>query len=64
MIAFKKKAKTTKCSNHSTFSITAHTAKIAMGYLKEGLSGKLGMEMDLERKGTRDACRMLRIISE
>jgi hypothetical protein len=55
MIALKKKAKTTKCSNHSTFSITAHTAKIAMGYLEEGLSGKLGMEMetinlDLERK--------------
>ena len=55
MIALKKKAKTTKCSNHSTISIISHTAKIAMGYLEEGLKGKLRMELeminlDLERK--------------
>jgi hypothetical protein len=30
MIALKKKAKATKCSNHSTNSIITHTAKIAM----------------------------------
>jgi hypothetical protein len=31
MIALKKNVKKTKCSNHSTISIIAHTAKIAMG---------------------------------
>jgi len=54
MIASKKKAKTTKCSNHSTISINAHTAKIATGYSEEELKGKLQMELqtinlDLER---------------
>jgi len=51
---FKEESKATKCSNHSTISIIAHTAKIAMGFLEEGLKGKLQMEMqtislDLER---------------
>jgi hypothetical protein len=55
MIVLKNKAKTTKCNNHSTFSIITHTAKTAKGYLEEELSGKLGMELeminlDLERK--------------
>jgi hypothetical protein len=45
-IVLKKKSKTTKCSNHSTFSIIAHTAKTATGYLEEELSGKLGMEFE------------------
>jgi len=43
MIALKKKPKATKCSDHRTISLIAHTAKIVERYLDEGFKRKLRM---------------------
>jgi hypothetical protein len=68
MIALKKKPQATKCKDHRTFSLIAHTAKI--------LTSRRRIEKKIEDvlredqfefrrgKGTRDAIGMLRIISE
>jgi hypothetical protein len=70
MIALKKKPKATKCSDHHTISIIAHTAKIVARILGRRIERKtedaLGEgQFGFRRgKGTRDAIGMLRIISE
>jgi len=43
MIALKKKPQATKCSDHRTFSLIAHTTKIVARYLEEGLKRILRM---------------------
>ena len=58
MIALKKKPQATKCSDRSTTSLIAHTAKIVAKYLEEGLKRKLRMyseniSLDLEEKKER-----------
>jgi hypothetical protein len=69
-IALKKKLKATKCTDHRTISIIAHTAKIAARILSRRIERKtedaLGEDQFGFRreKGTRDAIGMLRIISE
>jgi hypothetical protein len=40
IIALKKKPNATKCIDHSTVSLIAHTAKIIEGYLEEEFKGK------------------------
>ena len=54
MIALKKKPQATKCSDHRTISLIAHTAKIVAKILKNGLERKLRMcseiSLDLEEK--------------
>ena len=70
MIALKKKPQATKCSNHRTFSLIAHTAKIVAKILKRRIEKKIEDVLKEDqygfrrRKGTRDAIGMLRIISE
>jgi hypothetical protein len=70
MIALKKKPKGTKCSDHRTISIIAHTAKRVAIILRSRIERKtvdaLGEDQFGFRrgKGTRDAIGMLRIISE
>jgi len=38
--AIKKKPKATKCSNHCTISLTAHTAKIVVRILRRRIESK------------------------
>jgi hypothetical protein len=70
MIALKKKPQATKCSNHRTISLIAHTAKIGTKILRRRIEKKIedvhgGDQFRFRRgKGTRDAIGMLRIISE
>jgi hypothetical protein len=70
MTALKKKTQATKCSDHRTISLIAHTVKIAARILRRRIEKKiedvLGEgEFGFRRgKGTRDAVGMLRIISE
>jgi len=70
MIALKKKPQATKCSDHRTISLIAHTAKIVAKILRrrteKKIEGVLGEDQFGFRrgKGTRDAIGMLRIISE
>jgi len=70
MIAFKKKPQATKCNDHRTISLIAHTAKIVTKILRRRIEKKteevLGEDQFGFRrgKGTRDAIGMLRIISE
>jgi hypothetical protein len=69
MIALKKKPLATKCSDHRTVSLIAHTAKIVAKIFRRRIEKKiedvLGDQFGFRRgKGTRDAIRMLRIISE
>jgi hypothetical protein len=45
MIALKKKPTSAKCSDHRTIRLITHTTKI-VGYLEEGLKGKLRMHFD------------------
>jgi hypothetical protein len=52
MIAIKKKPKVTKCSNHCTISLIAHTAKIRIvtqGIVRN-IEGVLGSQLDLEEE--------------
>ena len=69
MIALKKKPQTTKCSDHRTISIIAHTsmkvAKILRRRIQKQIEDVLGDQFGFRRgKGTRDAIGMLRLISE
>jgi len=63
MIALKKRA--TKCSEHRTISLTAHTAKI-LSRIERKTEAVLGEDQFgfRSRKGTRDAIGMMRIIAE
>jgi hypothetical protein len=65
----KKKTKATKCSDHRTISLIAHTAKIIGKILKRRIERKiediLGDQFGFRRgKGTRDAIGMMRIRAE
>ena len=70
MIALKKKPQATKCSDHRTISLIAHTAKIAAKILRRRIEKKIEDVLGEDQfrfgrgKGTRDAIGMLRIISE
>jgi len=70
MIALKKKPQATKCYDHRTISLIAHTAKIVTNILRRRIEKKieeiLGEDPFGYRrgKGTSDAIGMLRIISE
>jgi len=52
VIAIKKKPKATKCSNHCTISLIAHTAKIIVRILTRGIERNieevLGSQLNLE----------------
>ena len=68
MIALKK-TQATKCSDHRTISLTAHTAKIIAKILRRierKIEDVLGVDQFGFRrgKGTRDAIGMMRIIAE
>jgi hypothetical protein len=65
MIALKKKPQATKCSDHRTISLFAHTAKI-LKRIETKIEDVLGEDQFRFRrgKGTTDAVGMLRIISE
>jgi hypothetical protein len=70
MIALKKKPQATKCSDHRTISLIAHTAKIVAKILRRRIEKKIEDVLREDQfgfrrgKGTRDAIGMLRIISE
>ena len=70
MIALKKKPQATKCSNHRTISLIAHTAKIVAKIPRRRIEKKIEDVLGEDQfgfrrgKGTRDAIVMLRIISE
>ena len=70
MIALKKKPQATKCSNHRTISLIAHTAKIVAKILRRRIEKKIEDVLREDQfgfrigKGTSDAIGMLRIISE
>jgi len=69
MIALKK-PQATKCSDHLTINVIAHTAKIVAMILRRRIEKKIGDVLGEDRfrfrkgKGTRDATGMPRIISE
>ena len=69
-IALKKKPQATKCSDHRTVSLIAHTAKIVAktlrGKIEKKIENVLGEDQFGFRRGkaTGDAIGMLRIISE
>jgi hypothetical protein len=70
MIGLKKKPQATKCSDHRTISLIAHTTKIVAKILRRRLEKKIENVLGEDQfefrrgKGTRDAIGMLRIISE
>jgi retron-type reverse transcriptase len=70
MIALKKKPKATKCSDHHTIRLIAHTAKIVAKILRRRIEKKIEDVLGEDQfgfrrgKGTRDAIGMLRIMSE
>ena len=70
VIALKKKTQATKSSDHRTFSLIAHTAKIIAKILRRRIERKnedvLGEDQFGFRRGkeTRDAIGMMRIIAE
>ena len=70
MIALKKTPQATKCSDHRTISLIAHTVKIVTKILRRRIEKKiedvLGEDQFGFRKGrgTRDAIEILKIISE
>ena len=70
MIALKKKPQATKCSDHRTISLIAHTAKIVAKILRRRIEKKIEDVLGEDqfgfrrRKGTRNLIGMLRIISE
>ena len=65
-----KKMQATKCSDHRTISLIAHTAKIVANILRRRIEKKIEDVLREDQfgrrrgKGTRDAIGMLRIISE
>jgi hypothetical protein len=68
MIALKKKTQASKCNDHRTISLIAHTAQIVAKILRRRIERKnedvIGEDQFGFRrgKGTRDAIGMLRII--
>jgi hypothetical protein len=70
VVALKKKTKATKCNDHRTISLIAHTAKIIANILKRRIERKIedtiGEDQFGFRRGkrTRDAIGMMRIIAE
>ncbi|PNF16702.1 hypothetical protein B7P43_G05333 [Cryptotermes secundus] len=70
MIALKKKTKATKCSDHHTICLMAHTAKITAKILKRRIKRKIEDILGEDQfgfrrgKGTRDAIGVMRIIAE
>jgi hypothetical protein len=70
IIALKKKSKATKCSDHRTIILIAHTAKIVARILRRRIERKAEHALGVDQfgfrrgKGTRDAIGMLRIISK
>jgi hypothetical protein len=70
MIALKKKPQATKCSDHRTISLIAHTAKIVAKILRRRIEKKIQDVLEEDQfgfkrgKGTKDATGILRIISE
>ena len=70
MIALKTKPQATKCSDHRTISLIAHTTKIVAKILRRRIEKKIEDVLREDQfgfrrgKGTRDAIGMLRIISE
>ena len=70
VIALKKKTQATKCSDHRTISLIAHTGKIVTKIIRSRIEKKIKDVLGEDQlgcrrgKGTRDAVGMLRIISE
>jgi hypothetical protein len=69
IITLQKKPQATKCSDHRTISLIAHTAKIVAKIFRRRIGKKiedvLGDQFGFRKeKGTRNAIGMLRIISE
>ena len=70
LIAVKKKPQVTKCGNHRTISLIAHTAKIIEKVLRRRIERKIEDVLAEDQfgfrrgKGTRDTIGMLRIIAE
>jgi len=70
MIALKKNPQATKCSDHRTVSLIAHTAKTEARILRRRIERKIedvsGQDQfEFRRgKGNRDAVGMLRVVSE
>ena len=70
MFALKKKPQATKCSDHHTISLIAHTAKIVAKIFRRRIEKKIEDVLGEDQfgfrrgKGTSDAIEMLRIISE
>jgi len=70
MFALKKKPQATKCSDHRTISLIAHTVKIAAKILGRRIEKKIEDVLGEDQfgfirgEGTRDATGILRIISE
>ena len=70
MIALKKKTRSTKCSDHRTISLIAHTAKITGKILRRRFERRIEDVFGEDQfgfrrgKGTRNAAGMMRIISE
>ena len=70
MIALKKKPRATKYSDHRTISLIAPTTKIVAKILRRRIEKKIEDVLRVDQfgfrrgKGTTDAIRMLRIISE
>jgi hypothetical protein len=68
MIVLKKKPQATKCSDHRTISLIAHTAKIVAKILRRRIEKKIEDVLGEDQfgfrkgKGTKDAIKMLRII--
>ena len=66
----KKKTQATKCSNHRTISLIAHTAKIIAKILRRRIERKIEDVLGEDQfgfrrgKGTKDAIGMIRIIVE
>jgi len=66
MIVLKKKPQATKCNDHRTISLIAHTAKILRRRIEKKIEEVIGEDQFGFRrgKGTKDAIGMLRIIPE
>ena len=66
MIALRKKTRATKCSDHRTVSLIAHTAKIKAKILSRRIERKIEAVFGEDQfgfrrgKGTRDAIEMMR----
>ena len=66
MITLKKKTQVTKCSDHRTISLIAHTAKILRRRIERKIEDVLGEDQFGFRrgKGTRDAIGTMRVKAE